>query len=88
VNWILLAIAAGLLFVGIDMLRLAKTSSPLSQREMDEFLVGKNQPPPSQTARNFAGFHVARSRAPIVRLLGLLLILASLALGAVSVGWL
>jgi hypothetical protein len=69
------------------MLALSRSSAPLPQRETDEMILGKGHRPLSQAARQYLESRFLVRSGASTRVLGGLLVLVGIVLGAAAMSW-
>jgi hypothetical protein len=84
---LLLALAALLLWLGVDILRLSSQSAPLPRVETDKMMFGDPPPELSDAARHYAQSHILVRGGASTRVLGYVFLLGAAFSFALAVGW-
>jgi hypothetical protein len=87
-SWLLIALAALLLWLGDDLLRLTKNFAALPRIETDKLMFGDPPPQLSEAARTYAESRFLVRSGASTWLLGYVFILAGAVCFVVGIGWL
>lgn len=82
--WLCLFVAIALVAIGGEAMYLANRSTPLTDREFDELVVGKNQPPLSEASRDYLRGNLFAQMFLYPQFLGGAFVAAGLAFGVLA----